>query len=208
MKHISTGTGLWVIGLCLAPYPIIDRVMPRAEAGATHVAAVVAAATAQVPPEPTIVWYGVTAEPYAYGSIYGPTVYVQHRLWSDGRAEVRKGFVVDTCSALAYSVCPWTQATPPPSGNGFACRADLDGNRIVDGADLGMVLANWGPQTPCAPEASYPCLTLNRCLSELTTPTSTTYGQPPDLVKPPLRRVVLSRPYRPPHTHICANAGR
>ena len=60
MKNISTGTGLCVLGLCLASYPIIDRVMPRAEAGATHVAAVVARATAQVPPETTVVWYGVS----------------------------------------------------------------------------------------------------------------------------------------------------
>jgi hypothetical protein len=38
MKNISTGTGLCVLGLCLASYPIIDREMPRAEAGATYVA--------------------------------------------------------------------------------------------------------------------------------------------------------------------------
>ena len=77
---------------------------------------------------------------------------------------MRKGFIVDACSAYAYSASQWTEVPPPPSGNGFACRADLDGNRIVDGADLGMVLANWGPQTPCAPEATYPCLTLNQPL--------------------------------------------
>ena len=77
MKNISTGTGLCVLGLCLASYPIIDRVMPRAEAGATHVAAVVAAATAQVPPEPTIVWYQTVAPSYAYG-------YWMLRAWSDG----------------------------------------------------------------------------------------------------------------------------
>ena len=53
----------------------------------------------------------------------------------------------------------------PLGGNGFACRADLDGNRIIDGADLGLVLSNWGPpQTPCEPEATYPCLTLNQPL--------------------------------------------
>jgi len=35
---------------------------------------------------------------------------------------------------------------------------------IIDGTNLGLVLANWGPQTPCAPEATYPCLTLNQPL--------------------------------------------
>ena len=158
MKNISTGTGLCVLGLCLASYPIIDRVMPRAEASATHVAAVVAAATAQVPPEPTVVWMGVTDS--ASGITY-------HRLWSDGRMEIRNvGFQYgdDFCNPLPICSGEWVEIPPPPSGNGFACRADLDGNRIIDGADLGMVLANWGPQTPCAPEATYQCLTLNQPL--------------------------------------------
>jgi hypothetical protein len=159
MKNISTGTGLCVVGLCLASYPIIDRVMPRAEAGATHVAAVVAAVTAQVPPEPTIVWMGVANS---------SGIYTYSRLWSDGRMEIRN-FVLsfapnDYCNPFFYCTSEWIEVPPPPSGNGFACRADLDGNRVIDGADLGMVLANWGPQTPCAPEATYPCLTLNQPL--------------------------------------------
>jgi len=84
MKNISTGTGMCVLGLCLASYPIIDRLMPRAEAGATHVATVVAAATAQVPPEPTIVWYGATVNNYAGGD----TLF---RAWSDGHIEAMTG---------------------------------------------------------------------------------------------------------------------
>jgi hypothetical protein len=168
MKNISTGTGLCVLGLCLASYPIIDRVMPRAEAGATHVAAVVAAATAQVPPEPTIVWMFVAAS-----DIYAER---QERMWSDGRIEFRTVYFSTDSSAQTYcypythdrttacSSTDWAEIPPPPSGNGFACRADIDGNRIIDGADLGMVLANWGPQTPCQPEATYPCLTLNQPL--------------------------------------------
>ena len=161
MKNISTGTGLCVLGLCLASYPIIDRVMPRAEAGATHVAAVVAAATAQNPPEPTIVWMGVTYAPNTSLNIYS-------RLWSDDRLEVRYVQVsyeaVDPCTPIFVCSSAWTEIPPPPSGNGFACRADLDGNRVINGADLAVILANWGPQTPCAPEATYPCLTLNHPL--------------------------------------------
>jgi hypothetical protein len=161
MKKISTGTGIALLAGAIVAYPIIDRVMPRAEAGATHVTAVVAAATAQVPP--MVVWMGVS-DWQGYGVMY-------HRLWSDGRQEFR---YVPTAHAnngcnfdFIPSGCPsqnWLEVPPPPSGNGFACRADLDGNRIIDGADLGMVLANWGPQTPCAPEATYPCLTLNQPL--------------------------------------------
>ena len=156
MKNISTGTGLCVLGLCLASYPIIDRVMPRAEAGVTHVATVVAAATAQVPPEPTIVWMGTTR----LGALH-----TYSRLWSDGRMEIRQVYMPYTNCGLEVACSgEWVEIPPPPSGNGFACRADLDGNRIIDGADLGMVLANWGPQTPCAPEATYPCLTLDQPL--------------------------------------------
>lgn len=57
MKSISTGTGIALLAGAIVAYPIIDRMMPRAEAGATHVAAVVAAATAQNPPEPTLQRY-------------------------------------------------------------------------------------------------------------------------------------------------------
>ena len=163
MKNISTGTGIALLAGAIVAYPIIDRVMPRAEAGATHVAAVVAAATAQV--TPTVIWMSTVN----YNSTYADRLY---RLWSDGRLEVRS----ISYNVAFYAACngnpigepcsgsEWIEIPPPPSGNGFACRADLDGNRIIDGADLGMVLANWGPQTPCAPEATYPCLTLNQPL--------------------------------------------
>ena len=159
MKNFSTGTGIALLAGAIVAYPIIDRVMPRAEAGATHVAAVIAAATAQNPPEPTVVWFGATAA--NVGS--GQQNVIHHRLWSDGRTELRFAAYNTGCSAIPTG-CSWVDVTPPPSGNGFACRADLDGNRIIDGADLGLVLSNWGPQTPCAPEATYPCLTLNQPL--------------------------------------------
>ena len=157
MKNISTGTGIALLAGAIVAYPIIERVMPRADAGATHVAAVVAVATAQVPPEPTIVWMGVTASTVGRGTFY-------HRMWSDGRLEVRSVQVLDNCDITLGCYSNWVEVPVPTSGNGFACRADLDGNRIIDGADLGMVLANWGPQTPCAPEATYPCLTLDQPL--------------------------------------------
>jgi hypothetical protein len=90
MKDISTGTGLCVLGLCLASYPILDRVMPRADASATHAAAVVAVATAQV--EPTIVWYGITHNQGAltYNNFYHQPYSVIARAWSDGKVEVKK----------------------------------------------------------------------------------------------------------------------
>ena len=138
MKNISTGTGLCVLGLCLASYPIIDRVMPRAEAGATHVAAVVAATTAQVPPEPTIVWYGTTTDDQSDAN------YVW-RAWSDGRVEV-KGVALylstSSCTSAIYCNGPWLTASTANSG--YNASADINFDSKVDGADLGQVLAMWG----------------------------------------------------------------
>lgn len=140
MKNISTGTGLCVLGLCLASYPIIDRVMPRAEAGATHVAAVVAAAAAQVPPEPTIVWYSWSAN-------QNNEIYVLVRAWSDGKVEMRRvngQAAGSTFCSNATSPCvgEWLVISDPNSG--YNASADINFDSKVDGADLGQVLAMWG----------------------------------------------------------------
>ena len=144
MKNISTGTGLCVLGLCLASYPIIDRVMPRAEAGATHVAAVVAAATAQVPPEPTIVWYGV-APPGNQAVSGGNTIVgMLFRAWSDGRIEYREfnpRFTINSCLD-GLSPCPWRVFSDPAEG--LTYRSDVNFDSKVDGADLSQVLNDWG----------------------------------------------------------------
>jgi hypothetical protein len=141
MKNISTGTGLCVLGLCLASYPIIDRVMPRAEAGATHVAAVVAAATAQVPPEPTIVWYGVAINTSEMQSLY--------RAWSDGRVEMQR--VRNSTAGAASSfwcngslpcVSPWFVISDPAQG--LTYRSDINFDSKIDGSDLAQVLNDWG----------------------------------------------------------------
>jgi hypothetical protein len=147
MKNISTGTGLCVLGLCLASYPIIDRVMPRAEAGATHVAAVVSVATAQNPPEPTIVWYG-TVENYVTSS--NNSSHTLYRAWSDGKVEMRRvaPFGVNTfpdepCYAQSLPcVSPWFVISDPNSG--FNSASDINFDSKVDGADLSQVLNDWG----------------------------------------------------------------
>ena len=142
MKNISTGTGLCVLGLCLASYPIIDRVMPRAEAGATHVAAVVAAATTQVPPEPTIVWYQAVAHSAEYG-------YWMLRAWSDGKIESRwcRGY------NNALVTCAGENNNPPCFGDwvvisaanmGYNAASDINFDSKVDGSDLAQVLNDWG----------------------------------------------------------------
>jgi hypothetical protein len=145
MKNISTGTGLCVLGLCLASYPIIDRVMPRAEAGATHVAAVVAAATAQNPPEPTIVWYGCVPGFANINVLWAGAVV---RAWSDGRIEAkmfRVGDLYQGTSAMCVGLfsCPnWVLISDPAQG--YNASADINFDSKVDGADLSQVLAMWG----------------------------------------------------------------
>jgi hypothetical protein len=144
MKNISTGTGLCVLGLCLASYPIIDRVMPRAEASTTHVAAVVAAATAQVPPEPTIVWYGVAQTPqFSMNGYYNALTYtIFARAWSDGRVEIKKVCTGERCDTSIYSGYGWVLISDPAQG--LTYRSDINFDSKVDGADLSQVLNDWG----------------------------------------------------------------
>jgi hypothetical protein len=135
MKNISTGTGIALLAGAIVAYPIIDRVMPRAEAGATHVAAVVAAATAQVPPEPTIVWYGSV-----FDNIWGRMRVV--RAWTDGRVEARSYQAAGSdCSQLS-SCRDWQVISDPAQG--YTYRSDIDFNSKVDGSDLAQVLNDWG----------------------------------------------------------------
>ena len=132
MKNISTGTGIALLAGAIVAYPIIDRVMPRAEAGATHVAAVVAAATAQNPPEPTIVWYGMaTQSAGCYATFIA-------RAWSDGRVEVR--LVMGGCNYVSNQ--PWVIVSDPSQG--YNAASDINFDSKVDGADLGTLLADWG----------------------------------------------------------------
>ena len=144
MKNISTGTGLCVLGLCLASYPIIDRVMPRAEAGATHVATVVAAATAQVPPEPTIVWYGSSTDSDNFSAIRPVVI----RAWSDGRLDDRR---IDAnasgcaCGGNVGCSSQWFQFSS--FTDGLQARSDINFDSKVDGSDLAQVLNDWGNVT-------------------------------------------------------------
>ena len=155
MKNISTGFGLCVAAAAALAYPFVSSLAPSANASAVTTAASAVSTAAAAQTGPTIVWYGVTAT--SVGS--GQQNIIYHRLWSDGRTEIRFAAYYSGCSAYPTG-CSWVEVPPPPSGNGFACRADLDGNRVIDGADLGIILANWGQQPPCEPEATFPCMTI------------------------------------------------
>ena len=156
MKNLSTGMGLALLAGAIFGSTVIVRFGPVDQAA--HAAlpteaanAIVAASLAQVPP-PTIVWMGVTSFNASNANFHIEHLY---RMWSDGRLEVR---CLNNWDCTTFSGGNWIEIPPPPAGNGFACRADFDGNRVIDGADLAMVLAGWGPQPPCDPEPTYPCM--------------------------------------------------
>ncbi len=127
--------------------------------------AVAAAASAQAGGEPTVVWMGVTGGSWEH--------HTYHRLWSDGRIERRLlGFSYNgsNCSYTETGICldtGWIEVPPPPSGNGFACRSDINGDRIIDGADLTFVLNAWGQEGGCEPDATYPCLDLGNLAGDV-----------------------------------------
>jgi hypothetical protein len=106
------------------------------------------------PEEPTIVWFDVVQEGYARVAAY--------RLWNDGTLERRtvgySGQFAD-CELLTQGDCDWQEIDSPPGGDGYVCQADINGDRNVDGADLGLLLGYWGENPICA-DPAYPCFDL------------------------------------------------
>jgi hypothetical protein len=152
VKNVSSGFGLCIVGLGIAAWPVLDRLMPQANAvGVGSVApAVAAAALAQDPPAPTIVWYGIGSDPTVVSGGYGPMVDRVYRAWSDGTIEMRRvqygkfnNGNFQPCSEGLNCVSPWVVVNNPASGLTFD--ADLNFDEAVDGVDLGMLLGKWGP---------------------------------------------------------------
>ena len=142
MKNISTGFGLCVLGLGIAAWPVLDRIMPTANAGAvTAAVAVTSAASAQT--GPTIVWY-------SWSSDSSNTIYALVRAWSDGKVGMRR------INGQA-SQNMWCSTSPPPQdpcagpwivindpAQGLTYRSDINFDEKVDGADLATLLNDWG----------------------------------------------------------------
>ena len=146
-------------GLCMIGGAMLLQQTPQANATASVPSfastAIVAAAAAQT--TPTVVWMGVSSDSVER--------HFYHRLWSDGRQELRKINFCNVSSCSEGDFCcastNWIEVPPPPAGNGFACRSDVNGDRRVDGADLASLLGNWGENMACEPEPTYPCLDLS-----------------------------------------------
>ncbi len=139
MKNISTGFGLCAIAAAVALYPVLDRFAPigkEAHAG-IPVSAITSAALAQS--APTIVWYGTTSIGYQYDYMV-----FMLRAWSDGRIEARKikPNPLTDCLNPISCISPWILINDPAQGYSAASDANFDAK--VDGADLAMLLGNWG----------------------------------------------------------------
>ena len=147
------------VGLCTIGGGLMMQSGSAAHAGSMPAVAVAAATNAQA--GPTIVWMGIAESHF---SSFDRCTY--HRLWSDGRLERRQtiwqhaNYPYGPCEPMFECSTDWLEVPPPPGGNGFACRSDINGDRIVDGADLAFVLNSWGQNGSCEPTATYPCLNL------------------------------------------------
>ena len=150
MRNVSTGTGLLALGLGIAVFPLVSRLSAPAEAAVSTSAAMAISAAATSQAGPTVVWRGVTQQNQH-------TFY--HRLWSDGKLEVKavaRPFPpgANSCNFGQFS-CASVWITVPGTNNfdgdsGFAaCTGDVNGDAAIDGTDLALVLSNWGGATGC-----------------------------------------------------------
>ena len=64
------------------------------------------------------------------------------------------------CGSSGASDSGWIELPDPPGGDGFACRTDINGDRTVNAADLGLLIAQWGEGVSCDPQPTYPCFDL------------------------------------------------
>jgi hypothetical protein len=131
---VAIGIGLTTIGLSnFNNAPQAYAVMPTAvvEAG---------------PEEPTIVWYGNG------GSGFRGVVL---RAWSNGLVECMEYELNESqgeCYSAGYDCYgTWIVISSPTEGLNAA--ADINFDEIVDGQDLGVLLASWGnaPRNPMPP---------------------------------------------------------
>ena len=184
MKNVSTGFGLCVAAAAALAYPFVSSLAPNANAvgvGTTALTAVAAAATSPATKAAagvSVVGYWVNpdtarctqGDPDTNGGFAQTHV----RLWSNGRVEIRR-VVWDNANlwvpnqwqcreelefAPQIRSSQWFEV--PNSTDGMACAPDINGDRFVDGDDLGVLLAAWGPTPVCPPFPNISCpLTLS-----------------------------------------------
>ena len=155
------------VGLCMIGGAMMmqNGAQAHAAGSAMHAmpaaaSAVAAAASAQAGGEPTVVWYGVGADTTQYGGTIGSSSTSQvdriYRAWSNGTLEMKRVFFrwnnSLSCGGEAVECAgPWIVISSPTAG--YRASADINADEKVDGADLTMILGNWGdaPRVPFPP---------------------------------------------------------
>ena len=142
MKNVSTGLGLAVLGVGIGLHAFSPQIAAQAQQPTTVIERAIATTVAAHagPPAPTIVWYGSGSAEFNIHSIF--------RAWSDGTVEVRLVYFVFPQNGLCESATapchsPWFVIASPDEG--VSAAADNNFDAKVDGADLAMLLASWGP---------------------------------------------------------------
>ena len=133
------GVGLITIGLgnfVKAPQAMAAPVVTVVEAG---------------PEEPAIVWYGLMDQRRDFADRNGTLGHYVYRAWSDGMLERRYlGNSSDSVCGVTTATCitGWEVIASPTEGLNAA--ADINFDEVVDGADMGLLLGNWGkaPRSP------------------------------------------------------------
>ena len=143
MKNISTGTGIALLAGAIVSFPFINNLASNANASAVTAAAAAVSTAATAQTGPTIVWYGMLNQVQVAMDAYK---FAMVRAWSDGRVEARRFTAYTHLCPRDWDTqtCPsWEVISDPAQGLTFD--ADLNFDQAVDGADLGMMLAKWGP---------------------------------------------------------------
>jgi hypothetical protein len=151
-RAIASAISLCGVGFCLIGAGLVLQSGVAAQARAEPTAAGLVSAFAAAQAGPTVVWYGVSS-PSNYFAVTQPILF---RAWSDGTVEAK---------VVSYSpnslVCPpsnpigctsdWVVIASPTQG--FKAASDINADQKVDGADLAMILGNWGdaPRVPIPP---------------------------------------------------------
>jgi hypothetical protein len=140
-RNLSTGTGLALLAGAIVAHALISRTGVDQQAIASASAAGA---------EPTVVGFAATS----IGGEFTTLRHFYHRLWSDGTIEILFGGLYDpfggTCEPGWPTPCgPNDWKAIPDAALGYACRTDIDGNRVVDAADLTLLLGAWGQAPGC-----------------------------------------------------------
>lgn len=135
MSNTSMSVVVGLVGVELCTIGLGLMFGPRDAAHAAPVAA--------GPAGPTVVAFAATSQQSGWLGLCDSALW---RMWSDGTVE-SKQIGKSNCWGRWESLTTWEVV--PDTANGYACAPDINGDRVVDGADLALVLGSWGQAPSC-----------------------------------------------------------